>query len=138
MLQINTGKLFTRGVGRTNRLRGVLYSNLYLKDDSIATAAGTLFGTDSLRDNLALVYELEERIEEEPIGPGVLVSHGIEPFLIDFSAVASFGFDAVVSPEAALVERLLSTKPSLASYEPPRDFLKRTLVILPVNKRLQK
>lgn len=126
MLQINTGKLFTRGVGRTNRLRGVLYSNLYLRDEPIVTAAGTLLGTNALRDSLSLVYELDERIEEEPIGPGVLVSHGIEPFLVDFSALASFGFDAVVSPEAALVERLLSAKPSLASYEPPRDFLKRT------------
>lgn len=126
MLQINTGKLFTRGVGRTNRLRGVLYSNLYLRDEPIVTEAGTLLGTNALRDSLSLVYELDERIEEEPIGPGVLVSHGIEPFLVDFSAVASFGFDAVVSPEAALVERLLSTKPSLASYAPPREFLART------------
>ncbi|ESZ65827.1 hypothetical protein [Mesorhizobium sp. L103C131B0] len=126
MLQINTGKLFARGVGRTNRLRGVLYSNLYLRDEPIVTAAGTLLGTNSLRENLALIYELDERIEEEPVGPGVLVSHGIEPFLVDFSAVASFGFDAVVSPEAALVDRLLSAKPSLASYAPPRDFLKRT------------
>lgn len=122
MLQINTGKLFTRGVGRTNRLRGVLYTNLYLRDDPIVTAAGTLLGTNSLRENLFLVYELDERIEEEPVGPGVLVSHGIEPFLVDFSAVASFSFDAVVSPEAALVDRLLSTKPSLASYAPPCDF----------------
>jgi hypothetical protein len=126
MLQINTGKLFTRGVGRTNRLRGVLYSNLCLRDEPIVTAAGTLFGTNSLRENLSLIYEIDERIEEEPVGPGVLASHGIEPYLLDFSAVASFGFDAVVSPEAALVERLLSEHPSLASYAPPRDFLKRT------------
>lgn len=126
MLQINTGKLFTRGVGRTNRLRGVLYANLYLRDEPIVTEAGTLLGTSALRDSLSLVYELDERIEEEPIGPGVLVSHGVESFLIDFSAVASFGFDAVVSPDAALVEHLLSAKPSLASYAPPSDFLKRT------------
>lgn len=126
MLQINTGKLFTRGVGRTNRLRGVLYSNLYLRDDPIITAAGTLLGTNSTRETLSLIYELDERIEEELIRPGVLVSHGIEPFLVDYSAVASFGFDAVVSPDAALVERLMSSKPSLASYAPPRDFLKRT------------
>lgn len=126
MLQINTGKLFTRGVGRTNRLRGVLYSNLYLRDEPIVTGAGTLLGTSALRDSLSLVYELDERIEEEAVGPGVLISHGIDPFLVDFSAVTSFGFDAVVSPDSALVERLLSAKPSLASYAPPREFLART------------
>ena len=126
MLQLNTGKLFTHGVGRTNRLRGVLYTNLYLRAEPIVTEAGTLLGTNALRDSLSLIYELDERIEEEPIGPGVLVSHGIDPFLIDFSAVASFAFDAVVSADAALVERLLSAKPSLASYAPPPEFLKRT------------
>lgn len=129
MLQINTGKLFTRGTGRTNRLRGVLYANLHLPhNEEVVTGAGTLLGTNSLRSSRALVYEIDENIEDGPDGPGVLVSHGIEPFLSDFAAVASFGFDAVVSPDSALVERLLSGKPNLASYVPPKDFLKRTFI----------
>jgi hypothetical protein len=127
MLQINTGKLFTRSIGLTNRLRGVLYSNLHLpREDAVITGAGALLGTNSLRSSRALVYEIDEHIEDGPDGPGVLVSHGVEPFLSDFAAVASFGFDAVVASDAAVVERLLSGKPNLASYVPPKEFLKRT------------
>lgn len=127
MLQINTGKLFTRGIGRTNHLRGVLYSNVHLpRDEAVITRAGTLLDTHSLRSNRPLVYEIDENIENGAEGPGVLVSHGVEPFLIDFAAVASFAFDAIVTPDAALVERLLSEKPNLASYVPPKEFLSRT------------
>ncbi|MHB8392734.1 MAG: hypothetical protein ACYDBH_24660 [Acidobacteriaceae bacterium] len=45
MLQITSGKLYPNGVGRKNKLRGILYSNLILTgldDTSIGTAAGTL------------------------------------------------------------------------------------------------
>lgn len=126
MLQINTGKLYSRGVGRTNHLRGVLFSNLRLPSErSLVTAAGTLLGTNVLGGGGALVYELDERIEEGPDGPGVLASHGIDPFLVDFAAVASFGLNAVVAPDASLVERLLSGKASLAAYSPPKEFIKR-------------
>lgn len=126
MLQINTGKLYARGVGRTNHLRGVLFSNLRLPSDRrLVTAAGTLLGTDVLRGGGALVYELEERIEGGPDGPGVLVSHGINPFLVDFAAVASFGLNAIVAPDASLVDRLLSGNASLAAYSPPKDFIER-------------
>lgn len=125
MLQINTGKLFTRGVGFTNRLRGVLYSNVQLRgEDPIITAAGSLISTNALRDRRTLIFEMDERIEEGPTGPGALVSHGVDPFLIDFSAVASFGLNAIVSPDPAVVERLLSSQPSLAAYAPPKKFIK--------------
>ena len=77
MLQINTGKLFTRGVGRTNALRGVLYSNGRFRFDDVETAAGTLRATEGERGDLAVVYELEEQIEDEEVGPGVLASHGV-------------------------------------------------------------
>jgi len=43
MLQINSGKLFARRIGRTNHLRGVLYSNLELfYGYDVVTAAGSL------------------------------------------------------------------------------------------------
>lgn len=126
MLQINTGKLYERGVGRTNHLRGVLFSNLRMSSERpLVTAAGTLLGTDILGGSRALVYELDERIEGGPDGPGVLVSHGIDPFLRDFAAVASFGLNAIVAPDASLVDRLLSGKASLAAYSPPKEFLER-------------
>jgi len=126
MLQINSGKLFARGIGRTNHLRGVLYSNLELfYGYDVVTAAGTLRETDGRRGNRAIVYEIYENIEAAEIGPGVLVSHTIAPFLEDFSALATFGLRAIVSPDAGVVDRLTSTGPGLASYNPPRQFVRR-------------
>jgi hypothetical protein len=126
VLQINTGKLFSRGIGRTNRLRGVLYSNVRLPyGRSIVTAAGTLLDTDGARGSQAIVYEIEERIEGEAVGPGVLVSHTIAPYLADFAAIASFAFNAIMSPDPALAGRLTSGNPGLASYIPPQRFLSR-------------
>lgn len=126
MLQINSGKLYTRGIGRTNNLRGVLYSNLelfYGKD--VVTAAGTLRETGGIPGNRAIVYEIDERIEAAEVGPGLFISHTIAPFLTDFSAVATFGLRAIVSPDPAVVERLTSAGPGLASYDPPSKFARR-------------
>lgn len=126
MLQINTGKLFTRPVGRTNQLRGVLYTNARLPwQQDIVTAAGTLRSTDSGPHGRAVVYELEERIEEAEIGPGVLASHGVSSFLQDFSVVASFALNAVVSPDPSIVARLSGGRAEFASYRPPREFVRR-------------
>jgi len=126
MLQINSGKLFSRGIGRTNHLRGVLYSNLELfYGDDVVTAAGSLRETDGRRGNRAIVYEIDENIEATEIGPGVLVSHTIAPFLEDFSALATFGLRAIVSSDADVVDRLTSTGAGLASYHPPRQFVRR-------------
>lgn len=121
MLQINSGKLYSRGVGRTNQLRGVLYSNLELRTD-LVTAAGILRKTDRARGTNAIVYEIEERIEAAEVGPGVLVSHTIAPFLADFSALATFGLRAIVAPDPDTVARMVSDEPGLASYDPPRKF----------------
>ncbi len=126
MLQINSGKLFARGIGRTNHLRGVLYSNLELfYGYDVMTAAGSLRETDGRRGNRAIVYEIDENIEAAEIGPGVLISHTIAPFLEDFSALATFGLRAIVSSDAEVVDRLTSTGPGLASYHPPRQFVRR-------------
>lgn len=126
MLQINSGKLFARGVGRTNHLRGVLYSNLELfYGYDVVTAAGSLRETDGRRGNRAVVYEIDENIEAAEIGPGVLISHTVAPFLEDFSALATFGLRAIVSSDADVVDRLTSTGPGLASYHPPRQFVSR-------------
>ena len=126
MLQINSGKLYSRGVGRTNHLRGVLYSNLELcYGYDVVTAAGTLRETDGPRGNRAIVFEIEERIEAAEEGPGFLVSHTIAPFLADFSALATFGLRAILSPDPNVVARLVSTEPGLASYDPPSKFVRR-------------
>lgn len=126
MLQINSGKLYARGVGRTNNLRGVLYSNLELfYGFDVVTAAGTLRETDGMHGSRAIVFEIEERIEAAEVGPGFLISHTIAPFLADFSALATFGLRAIISPDPDVVTRLVSTEPGLASYDPPSKFVQR-------------
>lgn len=126
MLQINTGKLFTRGVGRTNSLRGVLYSNVRLAyEHDLITAAGTLRETDGAKGSRTIVFEIEERIEAQETGPGVLHSHTIVPFLEDFASVATFGLRGIVSPSSATVERLLSNNASPRYLARPEQFIRR-------------
>lgn len=126
MLQINTGKLFTRGIGRRNQLTGVLYSNARLPHERIVTTgAGAMRATGSGPSDLAIVYELEERIEAEDPGPGVLVSHTVGPFLSDFAVVASFGLGAVFSREPEVVRALTGGRPGFSSYEAPKKFVAR-------------
>ena len=79
MLQISTGKLFARPVGRENLLRGMLYTNAILaREEAVETVAGRLSASSSysIRPTV-LVYELTERMEAEEQGPGVLVSSGV-------------------------------------------------------------
>lgn len=126
MLQINTGKLFKRGVGRTNSLRGVLYSNLKLPYNSdIITNAGILRSTESGHHDDEILYEIEERIEESESGPGVLVSHTIKPYAQDFSTLASFALNAIVSPDRDLVTRLTNNQSGVASYKSADSFIRR-------------
>ncbi len=125
MLQINSGRFFKHGVGPQNRLRGVIYTNLRLgPEGSIETVAGTLLPTDTLQHSSALVYELTEQIEAQPVGPGVLVSHGAEPYLQDFSAISSFVLNAVCTPDSDLARRLTSGKRGLATRSAPQQLVR--------------
>lgn len=127
MLQINTGKLFTRGVGRRNPLRGVLYSNLQLpwRMERVETEAGSLLSTDGRRGSRAIVFEMEERIEAAEDGPGVLISHTIAPFLTEFSTVASFYLNILMSPDAGLVSRLIEGRAGFDTFGANKDFVSR-------------
>ncbi|TRN80715.1 hypothetical protein DT385_09395 [Pseudomonas syringae] len=125
MLQINTGKLFSTGIGRTNELRGVLYTNLKLARRDIFTKAGTLRSTDGRKGTQALVYELQEHMEQGDDAPGILVSHTIQPYMEDFSALASFALNAIVTPDPELTAQLTNGAPGLSSYHPPSQFIRR-------------
>jgi hypothetical protein len=118
MLQINTGKLFTRGVGRTNSLRGVHYSNLRLprRTEKIETDAGSILSTDGRQGNRAIVFEMEERIEAAEEGPSVLISHTIAPFLSEFSTVASFFLNVLMSPDPDLVAQLINGRAGFNTF----------------------
>ena len=128
MLQINSGKFYQNGVGRHNRLRGVLYSNLLftaMNDDRIVTAAGTLLQADYHSYPRPIVYELFEQIEKSGIEPLGIASHGIQPYLNDFSAIVSFILRSICTPDYNLSDRLLSERRALGVNTPARKLVKR-------------
>ena len=128
MLQINSGKLYQAGVGRTNKLRGVLYTNLAitgLDDVPLVTAAGTLLQTELRAGAKTLVYELTEQMDDGAVAPGVLISQGVLPYLYDFATVAAFFLEATCTPDADLCTRLLSGTRSLGVEAPPNKLIKR-------------
>lgn len=111
MLQINTGKLFSRGVGRTNPLTGILYTNARLGWNSrLETLAGVLRTVGADHQDNACIFDMEERIELAVNEPGVLVSHGVSPFLDDFAIVATFGLGAIFSRRAETVRALTGSE----------------------------
>lgn len=127
MLQIATGKLFTRPAGRENLLRGMLYTNaIFAREDPVETAAGRLLPSSSysIRPTI-LVYEFLERMEGEEKGPGVLISSTVDPYLQDFSVVLSFALDCTCTPDVDLARRLTNDQRGLATRVAPRTLVRR-------------
>lgn len=127
MLQIATGKLFTRSPSRENKLRGILYSNAYIgREEPVQTATGALIPvSDLLARPQVFIYEFVERIEEDLSGPPTLVSSGAEPYVLDYSAVISFALNCVCSPDIDLVRRLISGQKGSAARSSPRALVTR-------------
>ncbi len=126
MLQINSGKLFTREPKHRNELRGILYTNLRIaRDQPIETVAGKLLPTSTLRDSNAVVYEVVEQIEAREHGPDILISHGIDPYISEFAAVTSFALNVICTPDPDLALRLTSRRPGLGVHAPPRSLVRR-------------
>lgn len=128
MLQINSGKLYPTGVQRTNELRGILYSNLLLmrmEDGPIVTEAGRILQADATSLPRPLVYEVTEQFEDNGRAPGVLISHTVQPYLTDFSAVVSFALRVTCTPDPDFCARLLSEKRSLGVRTPPAKLVRR-------------
>lgn len=127
MLQIATGKLFSRPVGWENLLRGMLYTNAsFGSEDAVETAVGKLLPSTSYSIHpRVLVYELLERMEAEESGPGVLISSCVEPYLNDFAVVASFALNCICTPDIDLARRLTSGKKGLATRAAPQEFVRR-------------
>jgi len=140
MLQINTGKLYVDGVGRSQTIRGIFYSNLCLRRmPELQTAAGSVIAADHLRGTNALILQMEERLPDGREQSGVLVSHGADPYVLDFAHVTSFYFNAVAHPDADLVRQLLAEVPSLVSHKAPRDYIARCFEknIFPTDEELK-
>lgn len=126
MLQISSGKLFTREIERENLLRGVIYTNLKVnRDQPIKTMAGSLLPTSNLRNSLAIIYEFTELIESVDQGRNHLVSHGIDPYLADFSSILSFTLNCVATPTHELTTRLIDNQKSPLTLEKPRQLVHR-------------
>lgn len=125
MLQIASGKLFTREPEHRNELRSVLYSNLRLGRETIQTAAGKILPTDIQSGPQAIVYEMLELIEKTGQGRGVLVSHTIKPYLTDFAAVVSFGFNVTCTTDPILTARLISGERGPVVQSPPSKMIRR-------------
>ncbi|MEM7716032.1 MAG: hypothetical protein AAF349_21080 [Cyanobacteria bacterium P01_A01_bin.68] len=124
MLQIGSGKLYSNSIGRKNILTGVIYSNLRISgEEKLETAAGSILPTSYLHDSLALVYQYSEFMEKADIAPGVLISHGIKPYISDFSVVLSFALNCVATPDYILSRRLLSNQRGLSTPAPPQKIV---------------
>lgn len=128
MLQIATGKFFKHEIGQENILRGVLHTNYRssFREEGFQTAAGKLTPTSNLGGLQSLIYEVVERYEGGP-APGALVSVGVEPFLREIGAVASFGLNITCTPDPDLARRLLGDAPlSPNASDRPKQYVPRT------------
>ena len=125
MLQIASGKLFTREPAQSNELRGVAYTNLQLYGrEPIETAAGRLLPTSNLGNSRTAVYELTELIEDPPV-PGAIASHGVDPYLSDFAAIVSFALNVTCTADSELTRRLTGGQHSSLATVPPANLVRR-------------
>lgn len=126
MLQIASGKLFEREVGRRNALRGVIYSNLRIyREKAIETAAGRILPLEVSGWPNAFAFEFDELIEGEAEAPGVLVSRTAAPYVSEFAVVAAFALNVTCSPDSKLVERLTAGQRGLGVRDPPASYIPR-------------
>jgi hypothetical protein len=130
VLQITTGKVFTRPSARENLLRGVLYTNLRLEFMNDAALAAPSFGRVVQTSELSsfphmVVYEFTERIEADQSGRNIRVSHGADPYVQDMGMVMSFFFNCTCSPDIDLVRRLLGGRPGTSTGKSPASVIRR-------------
>lgn len=130
MLQINTGKLFTRPCEYEHAQRGILYTNVDIGLGRTRALEGPLFGQLSQTTELSktprvVLYEFTERIEAQASGRGVLVSHGADPYLQDMAVVFSFVLNCICTTDVDLVRRLTSGERSISSGAAPSRYVRR-------------
>ena len=107
MLQVATAKLFTHP-SHTNRLKGVLYTNVHLPSDTtVDTAIGSFTPLAHTHYGNALYWDFTEHVEGTEIGPGVLHSNGIDAYIDDCASVLSFALDCICTPNSSVADRLI-------------------------------
>ena len=128
MLQICSGKLFKNNVEYRNQLRGIIYTNLrfgFGREEKLDTEAGSLLSTSNLGLSNAIVYEIEELIESTGQARGILASHAVDPYILDFSSVISFALNCTASPSYTLTDRLLNNQKGVSTHTIPSKVVKR-------------
>ena len=123
MLQIASGRFFKNDPGQRNELRGVAYTNLRLADP-IETTAGKLLPTSNILGATALIYEMTELLEQSP-APGAVASHGIDPYLEDFSVIVSFFLRATCTSSLELTSQLTRNSYGAPGSAPPKKLVPR-------------
>lgn len=126
MLQISSGKFFSRESEYKNDLQGKIYTNLrVVKHQKLKTAAGTLLTTEDMTELNILIYEFEEYIESLEPAPGVVASYGISSLILDFSSILSFALNCTASPSYALTERLIGDQPGVTTHFASKQIVSR-------------
>ena len=113
MLQIITGKFFTREEVTETEHSGVLYSNASMQGHStLDTCIGSLEPAVRTSDLTTLVYRVTERLEAHtPDGElSILASTGGREIVTDFASVAAFGLRVLVTPDAETARRLIGSR----------------------------
>ena len=107
MLQVATAKLFTHP-SHTNRLKGVLYTNVHLPSDiTVDTAIGSFTPLAHTQYGNALCWDFTEHVEGTDFGPGVLHSNGIDAYIDDCASVLSFALECICTPSSSVADRLI-------------------------------
>jgi len=107
MLQVATAKLFTHP-SHTNRLKGVLYTNVHLPSDTtVDTAIGSFTPLAHTQYGNALFWDFTEHVEGTEFGPGVLHSNGIDAYIDDCASMLSFALDCICTPSSSVADRLI-------------------------------
>lgn len=126
MLQISSGKFFSRNIENSNQLRDIIYTNLTsIRGQKLETAAGILTATDDNYGLNAFVYEFTEYVTPSPPAPGVVVSYGIGSLILDFSSILSFSLNCTASPSYSLTERIVSDQAGVTTQYAPKKMVKK-------------
>jgi len=126
VLQICSGKLFSREIEFRNDLKGIIYTNLALiPDQIIKTNVGTVTATSNSFPTNTIIYELEELVETNSVGDTILVSNAVEPYILDFCSILSFALNCTASPSYTLTERLLDNQFGVNTHVMPNQMVKQ-------------
>ncbi len=123
MLQIITGKFFTRDEIYETQQHAIIYTN-YNLISPIETVCGRLLPTSGKREVTETVYEVNQKLEARSKSgdPSILVATTVEHLALDFAAIVSFISSATFSTDRELVRRLtqMGSAPTGVPYTPNR------------------